>query len=142
MKREDGLALVECFVKRMENLQRKHYRSLPKKVHRALELYRIKIQDKNLSVKEKSELSAKLNYLENMTKLKVLGFNSNSYDLPCLISYLLEVMGTDNVMVIKRGSSLFSLNYNRLSFRDAMNYSLRAFKNYFSKYLLRHLKEL
>lgn len=128
MERKDGVALVQLFIKKMESLQRKHFYGLPQSIRRALKLFRIKITDKNLSVKEKSNIGAKLNYLEQLSNLKVLGFNSDSYDLPCLISYFLEVMGPENVHVIKRGSSLFALNYNRLSFRDAMNYSVRKFR--------------
>ena len=125
MAQDDGVDLVRMFIKRMITLQRKHFRSLPKTVHNALERFKVLLTDKSLSVEEKSKISQKFYYLENLTKLKIIGFNSDSYDLPCLFSYLIEVIGPTEVQVIKKGASFFSLNYQYLSFRDVMNYSLR-----------------
>ena len=124
MSSADGLDLVKTFLDKMEDLQKKHFRSLAKTIPSRLKSLKIQLLDRNLSVKEKSLLVAKFRYLENMSKLKVIGFNSAKYDLACLISFFLEIMGPDNINVIKNGSSFFCLNYNHLSFRDAMNYSV------------------
>ena len=124
MLEKDGLELVNKFIEKMEDLQQHHFSLLPKTIHEKLKSLKFQMQLKTLPVKVKAEIVAKFRYLQNMTKLKIIGFNSNSYDLPCLFSYLLESMGPENVEVIKKGASFIFFNYNLLSFRDAMNYSL------------------
>ena len=76
MSREDGMALVRCFIDRMEALQDKHFRSLPQSIHAALVRFKLNIGDKSLSVEKKSMLSKKIYYLQNLCNLKILGFNS------------------------------------------------------------------
>ena len=77
MSREDGKALVRCFLDRMETLQNKHYRSLPSSIHAALVRFKLQLSDKRCSVEQKSLLSKQVYYLQNLCSLKLLGFNSN-----------------------------------------------------------------
>ena len=126
----DGLILIRTFIERMECLQQKHFETLPPSIRDHLLVLKLKMTDKSLSVEAKSLLVQKFRYLENLTKLKIIGFNSNRYDLPCLIAYFLEMMGPENINVIKKGSSVFLLNYKYLSFRDALNYSESVLDNF------------
>ena len=83
MSAEDGLTLIRNFINKMESLQRKHFYLLPVSIREALPKLKIRMRDKSLSVKAKSLLVAKFHYLENYAKLKIIGFNSNHYDVPC-----------------------------------------------------------
>ena len=95
-------------------------------VKNALKTLKAEVNDehgkKTRSVKQNYLLVQKLRFLKSLTNLVVLGFNSSSYDVPVLLSYILEIVGPENVHVIKRGESVFALNFNDISFRDAMNY--------------------
>ena len=87
------------------------------------------------SVKMKAELAREFKYIQNIATLKILGFNSSSYDLPCLLNSILELVDVSKVHIIKRGESIFALNFDGFSFRDAMNYcgpmSLEKFASIF-----------
>ena len=132
---EDGIILVRTFIERMECLQQKYFETLPHSIRDHLLVLKLRMTDKSLSVEAKSLLVQKFRYLENLTKLKIIGYNSNRYDLPCLMSYFLEVMGPENINVIKKGSSVFSLNYKYLTFRDALNYSEWVFDSFQVHYI-------
>lgn len=100
MLENDGIRLVEEFIRKMEIIQTKHFSSLATSIQEELKSLKFRMSIRSISVKEKSRLVAKFRYLENMTKLKIIGFNSSKYDLPCLISYFLETMDPENLQGI------------------------------------------
>ena len=121
MSEKSGRALIQIFLDKMEELKIKHYKMLPESVRTAFKNYKHYLKfEKN--VEKKAKLGAEFNYLRNLGRLKILGFNSSSYDLPCIVNHILELKAPEDVHVIKRGESLFALDVNGLSFRDAMNY--------------------
>ena len=123
MTRESGLNLVRLFLKEMSDLQLRHYELIPSSLKDIMADYKIILKNPALSVVERATISRRLYYLRSLCKLKIIGFNSASYDLPCLIQMIIECAGPQNVKVIKKGNSIFDMNVNMLSFRDAMNYS-------------------
>ena len=73
MSHAHALSLVKQFLYRMEKLQKKHYAMLPKSVKDALKDFKVKLGDKTLPVLEKAQIAQKFRYLENLSKLKVIG---------------------------------------------------------------------
>ena len=114
--------LIQNFLTVLETLRVKHYQSLPEAVKEYFKTIKCRMKAAT-SVKEKAELATNFRYLQNMSTLKVLGFNSGKYDLPCLLNRILALIDLKDVHVIKRGETIFSLSFNGLSFRDCMNYS-------------------
>mgnify|MGYP000272313843 CR=1 FL=1 len=76
----------------------------------------------NYPVSKKSRLFKHYHWLRNYIKLKVIGFNSQRYDIPAIISLIVAVTKGKDLTVIKRGNSYFALNYKNVSFRDASSY--------------------
>ena len=87
------------------------------------------------SVQKKTEIAQEFRFIQNIATLKVLGFNSSKYDLPCLLNSILELIDISKIHIIKRGESIFALTFNGFSFRDAMHYcgpmSLKKFASIF-----------
>ena len=123
MTNDSGIKLVRAFLGKMTEIQTRHYERIPSVIKDVMMEYKNLLQAKSLSVRERSTLSRRLSYLRQLCKLKILGFNSGSYDLPCILEMIIECVGPRNVKVIKKGNSVFDLNVNMLSFRDAMNYT-------------------
>ena len=121
MSEESGRELIQIFLDKMEELKIKHYKMLPESVQQAFKNYKHELKFEK-DVEKKAKLGTEFNYLRNLGRLKILGFNSSSYDLPCIMNHILELKNPEDVHVIKRGESLFALDVNGLSFRDAMNY--------------------
>ena len=122
MTKASGLKLVKTFLAKMQELQLRHYERIPSAIKEAMYNYKELLKNKNLAVAEQTTLGRRLCYLRSLCCLKVIGFNSSGYDLPCLLSMMVEVMGPSKVKVIKKGNSVFDLNIDKLSFRDCMNY--------------------
>lgn len=114
--------LVKKFLNVLESIRIKHYNSLPVNVKNYFKTIKDRMKAAK-SVKEKTELAQNFRFLQNMSTLKILGFNSGKYDLPCLLNRILALIDLKDVHVIKRGETIFSLSFNGLSFRDCMNYS-------------------
>ena len=122
MTEQGAEELIQKFLTVLENLRVKHYQSLPEAVKEYFKTIKCRMKAA-ASVKEKTELATNFRYLQNISTLKVLGFNSGKYDLPCLLNRILALIDLKDVHVIKRGETIFSLSFNGLSFRDCMNYS-------------------
>lgn len=122
MTRENGLNLIREFLKKMNELQLRHYERIPDAIKEALFEYKELIKQGNLSVLEKTAVVQRLYYLKSLCDLKVIGFNSSGYDLPCLFNLIVEVVGPSKVKVIKKGNSIFDMRIDQLCFRDCMNY--------------------
>ena len=114
--------LVKDFLKVLEKIRIKHYKSLPLSVQDSLKSTKDRLKSAK-SIREKTEISQEFRYLQNVATLKVIGFNSGMYDLPCLMNQILGLVDLKKVHVIKRGETIFSLSFDGLSFRDCMNYS-------------------
>ena len=75
-----------------------------------------------LSVERQTRFVQGLKYLKSFEKLKILGFNSERYDLIILIPGLIELWGPDTVEVIRRGAGYMMLQTELFRFLDVKNY--------------------
>ena len=121
MTKESGNDLIKSFLEKMEELKIKHYKSLSPKIQHSLKEYKALLKSEK-NVEKKARLAQEFLYLKKLANLKIIGFNSGSYDLPCIVNYILEIVDPKDVSVIKRGETLFALDFRGFSFRDAMNY--------------------
>ena len=77
---------------------------------------------KKLSVEKKSIFFRHSSFFRNYFCLKVIGFNSQKYDIPAIISLIIQNTKGKKLKIIKRGNSYFDVRFRGLSFRDACNY--------------------
>lgn len=143
MTRKGGVDLLSVFVDKMKELQRRHYERLPRNIKQAMAEYKLRKRLKCLSVSEKKKICDRFYYLKSITRLKIIGLNSAKYDLPCMMTYLIEAVGAEKVKPIKKGSSYFELKVEMLSFRDCNNYtgpiSLANFANIFKLQMVKSI---
>ena len=78
--------------------------------------------DEKLSVPEFDELTKCLYFLQKMTCLPVVGFNSEHFDLPILLPGILKIWGMKKVGVIKRGCGIMSMELSPFLFLDVRNF--------------------
>ena len=123
MSEESGLRLVKQFLDKMYELQTRHYEQIPQNIKEIMREYKEQLKVKTLSVENRAKFWRRLCYLRSLTKLKIVGFNSGGYDLPCLMNMIIQIAGPDSIKVIKKGNSIFDLNVKLLSFRDCSNYT-------------------
>ena len=120
--KESGTKIVEEFLQKMIELQESHYANIPEKIKKYFELLCEKLKDKSLNVSEKEKLFGQRNFIREIFKLNLIGFNSSRFDLPVLFEYMLEFCEASKLTTIKKGNSFFSLEYKNICFRDASNY--------------------
>ena len=66
------------------------------------------------------------NYITNLKNLSVFGYNSQRFDIPVIAGTLfriLQIATGDEVSVLKKGASYFSVSCGGLIFKDALNYT-------------------
>lgn len=114
---------VEKFLEYVEDIQDKFFQETPDNVKSYIENLQIKLQIKNLLPSLKTRYQRHLKYLKNMSNLFLVGYNSGGYDLPAIITEILEVVDPSDISVIKQGSCIFSMTYNNIKFVDAMKFT-------------------
>jgi len=114
--------MIEKFMEKLEELAAIHYAIIPKSVKDYYEQAKIEVLDKSTSVKNKQKIYRYTAYIRNLFKLKVVGFNSEAFDLPCIMKYILQNTIPSKVKTIKRGNKYFMVDIGSISFRDARNY--------------------
>ena len=120
--KESGTKIVSEFLDKMLELQEMHYANVSEKIKKYFDLVCEKLKDKSLSVSEREKLLGHRNFIREIFKLNVIGFNSSRFDLPILFEYMLEFCDASKLTTIKKGNSFFSLEYKNICFRDASNY--------------------
>ena len=85
MSRKAGTEMVSTFINKMRQIQCRHYETIPTKIKEEIARVKLEMTDKNLSPRKRSELFLRRSFLTNLCKLKVIGFNSSSYDIPWLV---------------------------------------------------------
>ena len=119
---EDGTKIIELFLNKMIEFQEIHFNSISDKIKYFFEDCKEQLNDENLSVSEKIKLEGYVKYIRRMFNLNVIGLNSSRFDLPCILEHLLTFCDLENIKLIKKGSSVFSLNYESLLFLDISNF--------------------
>ena len=114
---------VENFLEYVEDLQDNFFQEMPDNVKNYMENLQINLQIKNLLPSLKTRYQRHLRTLRNMCNLYLIGYNSGGYDLPAIITEILEVVDPSDISVIKQGSCIFSLNYNNIQFLDACKFT-------------------
>jgi len=114
--------MVKEFLTKLTELRIKYYKQIPPSIKNYYEEMKDELLAKSTSVKRKQEIYRHSQYIRNMLRLKVLGFNSQSFDLPVLFPFFLQNTSPSKMKVIKRGLKYFCCDFDGLSFRDARNY--------------------
>ena len=123
MSHASGLKLVLLFIRKLKDMQLVHFDLMPQKLKNKMDEMKLFTKDKTKSVEARAEVYQQLQYLNSISKLKIVGLNSAGYDLPCLMNLIIEMCNAQGIRVIKKGSSIFDLNIGFLSFRDACHYT-------------------
>ena len=133
---EAATKLVSLFLRKMEQIQQKIYESVDPEIIEFYGKITEDLKQPDLSVVEKSKLYQYKNFLRKSWQLILVGYNSSAFDLPCILSEILETTDPESVKCIKNGQKFFSLEIGNLQFRDALNYwgggSLSSFAASFS----------
>ena len=130
--KEDYQELLSDFTNHLKKLHMELSVNLPSVITDSIEKIRdILDQDKAslettgksiLSVARKSKFQQSYSYLRTFLKLRVLGYNSERYDLCLLLPGLIELWGPENIEVIKRGNGFMMLDTDLFRYLDVLNY--------------------
>ena len=137
---EDYREFIEKFITHLQNLHTEFQHFIPSSIASTItkwqeEIAAFKNKERNYSFQQIKRFRQGISYLENLRKLHVFGFNSQSYDLAVLFSGLLYYAKQKNYRfsVIKRGNQIMSLRLDNLIFTDCLNFtsgcSLDSFAN-------------
>ena len=101
--------------------ERRECTSLLKTLFKPCELILLKREYRKMPAEIINKYTSGRNYMEKMKSLRVIGYNSERYDLPILVPALVQVIGgqTTDFQTIKRGTGYMSLKVNSLCFIDA-----------------------
>ena len=126
----DYRKFIEKFVKHLLDLYAEFQTVIPSTIAMTIskwqdEITAFKNKERNYSFQQIKRFRQGINYLENLRKLHVFGFNSQSYDLAVLFSGLLyhAKMNNYRLRVIKRGNQIMSLRFANLVFADCLNFT-------------------
>ena len=130
MNETDYTEFIRQFMTYLDELSEEYINTLPSVIKTSLvniidNLSAFKNKERNYSFHQVKELSNAKYYLENICRLKVYGYNSSKYDLPCLFPGLLNYSEKYNskISVIKRGNAFLSLRIKNLVFADICNFT-------------------
>lgn len=117
MEYSSGIDLVKQFLKKMRELQTRHYELIPENIKQTIAEYKEMLKTQSLSVDRQTKIKRRLWYLRSLTNLKIIGFNSSRYDLPVLLKFILETTNPEQIKVIKKGSTIFDMRIGKLCFQ-------------------------
>ena len=130
MEEADYRKFIEEFVCYLNNLHVEYRNSLPESIATTLKkLYEnvsaFKNKERNYSLQQVKRFRQAISFLENLRKLRVFGFNSQSYDLPILFSGLLHYAKKYRTAfdVLKRGNHIMCLKLDGILFLDCLNFT-------------------
>ena len=132
MRKKSLKFMMTQFIAVLEKAQKDMFESLPQSIQDGFYKY-AKITSteeyKTGSVEYKNNAQRKLAYLRSITSLRTYSWNGERYDLPALLSPLLERLSKDKetfkrLSVIKRsGQSYMEIRFGRILLRDFINHS-------------------
>ena len=131
---DEARVIIEKFVETLLELRKKRHEYLPpyltemenKVIERELELHEECAQKDIKTCPELTKIIQYRNYIKNLKNLSVFGFNSQRFDIPVIAGTLfqtLRYLTGEEVSVLKKGASYFSVSCGGLVFKDALNYT-------------------
>ena len=121
--------LVENFVSALHEAREEMASKLPPSIHEGFKKYsKLRQLSKKEDPAKRKLILEKYTILKNMLTLPIYSWNGERYDMPVLLSPLIDVLSENSALfkrisVIKRGTSLMELKYGFLVFRDFINFS-------------------
>ena len=131
---KEARVILEKFVETLLKLRKKRQEYLPpyltdmenKIIERELELLDECKTQEIKTCPELTKIISYRNYITNLKNLSIFGFNSQRFDIPVIAGTLfriLQFVTGDEVSVLKKGASYFSVSCGGLIFKDALNYT-------------------
>ena len=131
---KEARVILEKFVETLLKLRKKRQEYLPpyltdmenKIIERELELLDECKTQEIKTCPELTKIISYRNYITNLKNLSIFGFNSQRFDIPVIAGTLfriLQFVTGDEVSVLKKGASYFSVSCGGLIFKDSLNYT-------------------
>ena len=117
--------LVDAFLDQLQNLEIDYSTQFPDYFYDALETIEGDLKSETINRPQKQYLNMLKRYLEKYLKMDLYSFNGGRYDLNVLAPYLLPGLASryDNINLLKKNSSYFSIETEKLCFKDALYFT-------------------
>ena len=130
MSEQDYSLFIAEFISYVRSLRDEFQNILPTSIASTItrlkeEIAAYKNKERNYSFQQITRFRNAINFLENLRKLRVFGFNSQSYDIPVLFSGLLVHANKfqHKLTVLKRGNQIMCLRFDGIMFVDCLNFT-------------------
>ena len=114
--------LIEKFVQTLESIQSAHADSVKPEIKRYYSYCTEELKKDNISVSDQNKYRNHKQFLQKMFTLHVVAFNSGRFDIPVIMSRLVETIPVEKLSVIKNGNKYIMVKFDDLLFLDAVNY--------------------
>ena len=130
LSEEDYRLFIAEFISYVRNIRVEYQNLLPSSITSTLtklyeDLAAFKNKERNYSFQQVKQFRCAVRFLEDLRKLRVYGFNSQSYDIPVLFSGLMFYAKQNkySVKVMKRGNQFMYMKFDGIIFLDCLNFT-------------------